>query len=464
MHIFRRTHAEEMGLSSTALLKFFEQHRDLGIHSLAVVRQHKVLALSVGPWQEDLPHVLFSLSKSLCSMAAGIAVDEGLIRWDESVADVLKASLPKGYDRRLHDVQLRHLLSMSSGLDPRSDTRSLRARKDWARTVLGYRVLHEPGTVFHYNTLGTYLAGRMVASRTGEPLRDYLMPRLFGPLDIAKPQWDCCPLGHNTAGFGLRLSCMDIAKIAQLLLDRGMWNGQRLLSESYLDLATAKQVDNGGNKTNEAPDWAQGYGFQFWISRHGRYRGDGMYGQVMLVDQRHGLALAVTAGLNDMGAEMDALHQLMDDLMQLPAGSKKEQAALKALPRSLAVPPPTDDGSPLFGEGSYISEGHLLRLEIQGLDRMRLFLKPKGAPWPACLTFQRGVPYAGEYDPFVYGDGPSRYEGSLGVQDGVLTLRALMPQAPFMMYARIRPAGTGLHVELKGVHFLQGTFRFNIAG
>lgn len=456
---------EDLGLSSRALLQFFEEHRDMGLHSLALVRQGKAYALSMRPWREDLPHTLFSLSKSFCSMAAGIAADEGLIGYDESVADVLRDSLPGGYDPRLHDVKLRHLLSMSSGLDPMSDRRSLRARKDWARTVLGHRVLHEPGSRFHYNTLGTYLAGRMVAARTGLSLRDYLMPRLFEPLGIARPQWDCCPMGYNTAGFGLHLSCLDIARAAQLLLNRGVWQGRRLLSEEYLALATGKQVDNKGLREGEPPDWEQGYGFQFWRSRHGRYRGDGMYGQIMLIDDGNDLALCCTAGLWDMGKEMDALHRLADGLLDMPAADRKAQAALRRLEDTLSHPAPPDDGGPMSLEGSYLGRGgRRLRIERAASDQLRLFLSWPGRLWPADFTLGRGQPCRGEYSAQVYGEGMQRYEGRYGVKDGVLSAQVLMPEGPYTLRLSLHPRADGLRARFEGVGFDRGDFIYRKAG
>ncbi len=457
---------EDMGLSSAALLKFYKEHADLGIHSLALARDGKVYAIASKPWHEELPHTLFSLSKSFTSMAAGMAADEGLLSYDDSVADVLKSSLPQGYDPKLHTVKLRHLLSMSSGLDPLSDERPLRGKRDWARAVLGFKVIHEPGTHFHYNTLGTYLAGRMVAKATGMNLREYLMPRLLGPLEISKPQWDCCPMGYNTAGFGLHLSCMDIAKTAQLLLSRGVWNGRRLLSEAYLDLATRKQVDNRGEKTGENPsDWEVGYGFQFWMARHGRWRGDGMYGQVMMIDEANNLALAVTAGINDMGSEMDALHTLMDELLSLPPAKQGEKAALKKLSQTLAFPDPADDGGAAWGEGSYETRGHrLLRLETPDEDTLRVIYKGKGQPLPISFTMKRGEPHHGEFRFRAIGERPQPYLGRLGVKDGVITAQAIMPEAPYRMVLSISKAGDGLQVIMDSVCSDNGKFMFKPAG
>ncbi len=462
--ILRAKTPEEMNLSSQALLNFVDRHWPMGIHSLALVRDHQVYAISMKPWREDIPHTLFSLSKSFCSMAAGIAVDEGLISYEDSVADVLQASLPKGYDEKLHEVKLKHLLSMSSGLDPMSDRRGMRAKQDWARAALGYKVLHQPGTRFHYNTLGTYLAGRMVSARTGQGLRDYLMPRLFEPLGISRPQWDCCPLGHNVAGFGLHLSVLDIAKAAQLLLNRGVWQGKRLLSEQYLSLATSKQVDNQGINPNEPADWEQGYGFQFWRSRFGRYRGDGMYGQVMLIDDKHDLALCCTAGIWDMGQEMDALHQLMDELLQLPREDNKAQARLAKLEKTLAFPAPPDDGGQMNLEGSYLGRGgRRLRIERHGED-LRLYYTGPGRLWPADFGLSRGKPFQGEYSAQVYGEAMQPYQGRYGVKDGVLSAQALMPGAPYSLQLTARQRADGLRLRFEGVGFDRGDFNFRRVG
>ncbi len=457
---------EEMGLSSAALLRFFDRHRELGIHSLAAVRGGKAYAMSVKPWGEDSPHTLFSLSKSFTSMAAGIAEKEGLISFEDSVAEVLRDSLPKKADPKLREVKLRHLLSMSSGMDPASDQRSLRGKRNWAREILGFQVLHEPGTVFHYNTMGTYLAGRMVAKRTGMSLRDYLLSRLFAPLGIRKPQWDCCPMGYNTAGFGLHLSVMDIARAAQLLLNRGVWDGKRLLSEEYLSQATAEQVSNRNSDGGENPsDWEQGYGWQFWRSRHGRYRGDGMYGQVMMIDDRNNLALAVTAGLNDMGGEMDALHELMDEMVALPPGTLQERRQLGTLAGELTFPEPPDDGGALFGEGSYITrDWKTLRLETPDGDTLRVFYRGRGEFLPLVYTMKRGQAHRGELFVLTPGERPQAYLGRFGVRDGVITAQAVMPEAPYRMTLTITKKSSGLSVRMDSVGADNGTFDFTPAG
>lgn len=451
---------EEMGLSGQAVLHFLKQHEQLGIHTLAIARDNKVYSFAVKPFTTDSPHTLFSLSKSFCAMAAGLAVAEGYLTYEDSLAEVLKDSLPKGYDKALHEVTLHHLLSMSSGLDEESDKAS-RPQADWAKAALGYKVKHKPGTRFHYNTMGTYLAGRMVAQRVCMSLRDYLMPRLFGPLGIDKPQWDCCPLGYNIGGFGLHLSVSDIAKTAQLLLNGGVWGKKRLLPAEFMARATNKQVDNE-DKTDPDfhPDWSQGYGYQFWMARHGRYRGDGMFGQVMMVDEKNNLSLSCTAGLVMMGTEMDAIHELMNGLLSLPKLDKTGQEKLIKKTTNLRVRAPKDGKEPVFGEGTYMGDdGRMLRIETPDADSLRLKFCKQEDLKPLWFRFGRKKDAQSHFQPFAAGERPQKTLGRFGVKDGTLTAQLMMPEAPYRMRVTIQRIGDqAIKVDMTSVGFEEGSF------
>ena len=110
---------------------------------------------------------------------------------------------------------------------------------------------------------------------------DYLRPRLFDPLGIHGATWESCPQGINTGGWGLKLKTEDIAKFGQLYLQKGVWEGQRLIPEAWIEEATSKQISNG--PADSSSDWTEGYGYQFWMCRHGAYRGDGAFGQFCVV-------------------------------------------------------------------------------------------------------------------------------------------------------------------------------------
>ena len=161
----------------------------------------------------------------------------------------------------------------------------------------------EPGTVFAYNQPCTYTLAAIVQRLSGQSLIEYLRPRLFEPLGIDAYAWQEYPPGRNIGFSGLHATTDAIAKLGLLYLQRGLWNGRRLLSDPWVDEATRRQVANP-NEPN--PDWRQGYGFQFWMARHG-YRGDGAYGQFCVILPEHDTVIATTADTADMQGMLDAL-------------------------------------------------------------------------------------------------------------------------------------------------------------
>ena len=148
----------------------------------------------------------------------------------------------------------------------------------------------------------------ILQSVTRERLVDYLDKRLFQLLEIKKPEWDRSPEGIDAGGWGLRITTEDIAKLGQLYLQRGIWQGTRILSEEWVQEATSKQTSNGSDPDS---DWDQGYGFQFWRCRHNCYRGDGAFGQFCIVIPEHQAVIAITSGADEMGKIMEAVWDLL---------------------------------------------------------------------------------------------------------------------------------------------------------
>src|SRR5690606_39072764 len=138
----------------------------------------------------------------------------------------------------------------------------------------------------------------------GEKLLDFLTPRLFEPLGIKNPTWAESPHGVNLAGIGLSIRTEDIARFGQLYLQRGTWQGQRILSERWITEATSAQISNGDDPHS---DWSQGYGYQFWRCQHGVYRGDGAFGQFCIVMEDYNTVLAMTSAASDMQQVLNAV-------------------------------------------------------------------------------------------------------------------------------------------------------------
>jgi hypothetical protein len=430
---------EELGVSSQGIMDFLDlaEKKGLEFHSLLLLRHGKVACkLEWQPYSAYTPHTLFSLSKSFCSCAAGFAVAEGLLHYTDTVISVLPDKAPREPEQWLRQMTLSDLLCMGGGLARATDSFPPHIA-DLCKRGLSYPMAHEPGTYFDYNTFGTYLVSAMVQRKTGMTCRDYLMPRLFDKLKIARPQWDCCPMGINVGGFGLRLTCEDIAKFGQLLLQDGLWEGQRVLPEGWVALATGKKIDNYKDDINS--DWQQGYGYQFWRTRQGRYRGDGMFGQVCMVDKGKDTVIAATAGIHEMGSEMDAIHDLLIPAVDAPPASPEVRAALQVRVKTLGYPFPADDGSGWDVTGSYLCRGgKRLRLETLRNGMMSLHYVQKKMRMPAMFLLSSGTPHRGESTLTSFGGSPLAYLGAYGWDKGVLKAVIRMPEDPGTIKAEIR--------------------------
>jgi len=438
---------EEAGISSAGVIKYLDAVAASGLehHSILVLRRG-ILAckMNFAPYDDQMPHVLFSLSKSFTSAAAGFAVQEGLLSWDSRVEDVLPEKMPENPSQRHKDITLHHLLTMGSGLDPASA--EWYDVEDWAKKILSFDVVHEPGTFFHYNSHGTYLVSCMVQKVTGQSVRDYLLPRLFEPLGIEKPDWDVCPQGVCVGGWGLHLSSDSIARFGQCLLQKGVWQGKQVLSPEWLEKATVKQIDNSNGSPEPENEWHQGYGYQFWRTRGNRFRGDGMFGQICMVSPEKEMVVAITAGINDMGKEMQLLHEYLFPAADMVPGTEEEQAELQKRMAALNYPWPEHDAAQSAPAGTYTDGTTTLTIAEDGtaalvLDEDTLRFGP------GCKRF------AEESDP---GSKTLHFEGVYGMQDGKMTLLERSMEAPFTFKGSCIFNEKGAVLTTGGVGFDEG--------
>lgn len=300
------------GVAPVGLLDFANtiEKANLNVHSIMVVRHGQVVAEGWwAPYAPQLKHTLYSLSKAFTSTAVGLAVAEGRLTVEDKVVSFFPDQLPATVSANLAAMRVKDLLTMSTGHD-KEPTPQMRAdgNKNWIKVFLAAPVDHTPGTHFVYNSGATYMLSAIVQKLTGQPLLTYLTPRLFGRLGIEGADWEVDPNGINTGGWGLRLHTEDIAKFGQLYLQKGMWQGKRILSEAWITDATRSQVQSaGGKRAAEENDWLQGYGYQFWRCRHDAYRGDGAMGQYCIVLPNEDAVVAITSETGDMQAVMDAV-------------------------------------------------------------------------------------------------------------------------------------------------------------
>jgi CubicO group peptidase (beta-lactamase class C family) len=334
---FPRSAPEAQGISSSAILGFVEEAEQKldALHSIMIVRHGQVVAEGWwGPYAADEPHMLFSLSKSFTSTAVGLAIADGKLKVDDPVLGFFPDEAPAQPSANLKAMRIRDLLTMSTG-HHEEDVRDFPFTGDESvvKNFLERPVSHKPGTFFFYNTPASYMLSAIVQKVTGQPVIDYLRPRLFEPLGIANPTWEASKQGVSMGGFGLSVRTEDIARFGQLYLQKGMWQGKQLVPAAWVETATSRQMSNG---RSPASDWEQGYGYQFWRSRHGFYRGDGAHGQFCLILPQYDAVIAITSGTRDMGSVMNLVWDRLVPALKaeaLPA----DAAAKRKLAEKLAT-------------------------------------------------------------------------------------------------------------------------------
>lgn len=284
------------------------------LHSIMIVKDGKVVKEHwMGEGAPDKLHILNSVSKTFTSTAVGLAIAEGRLSLSDKVVDLFPEKLPAEVSDNLKKVEVRHLLTMSGGHDTEPSRRTMPEGADWVEAFLAHPFDHEPGTYFWYNNMGTYMLSAIVQKVTGEKVIDYLTPRLFEPLAIEGATWQESPQGINVGGWGLYLKTEDLAKMGQLILRRGEWNGKQIVPAEWIDEMTTAHIDSrpAGMRPEqitfkaEDSDWLQGYGYQMWRCRHGAVRADGANGQYIIVMPEQNVVIAMTANIGDMQGEIN---------------------------------------------------------------------------------------------------------------------------------------------------------------
>ena len=311
-----RSTPEQQGIDSAAVAEFVAalDTEIEDVHGLMILRHGHVVAEGWwAPYRPEFIHSLFSLSKSFASTGIGLAVEEGHLSVHDQVISFFPDEAPEEPTWQLEAMRVSDLLSMSTG-HIGEDLRAFSFDSDspLPEAFLNLPVAHKPGTHFNYNTPASYMLSAIVQVLTGENLLDYLRPRLLDPLGIVDATWSTDSQGIAHGGFGLSITTESIARFGQLYLQRGEWEGEQLLPAEWVEQASSRQTSNGSNPEN---DWDQGYGYQFWRSRHG-YRGDGAGGQFAIVLPEQDAVVATTSGTSQMADIMSIVWDRLLPAMQ----------------------------------------------------------------------------------------------------------------------------------------------------
>ncbi len=322
---FTRMSPESQGISSAAIRQFISAAQTSGLqwHSFMLLRHSNVVAEGWWkPFDANYKHTLYSLSKSFTSTAIGLLVKDGKVNVNDSVISFFPDELPSEISDNLKEMKVKNLLTMNTGHAEDTTPKMREATATWTKTFLSLPVEHKPGSHFLYNTGATYMLGAIVKKVTGQDLETFLTPRLFVPLEINDHDWEKSPQGLNVAGWGLRVKTEDIAKLGQLYLQKGKWNGKEILAEEWVNDASSYQTSSNTGDS----DWSQGYGYQFWRCKPGFFRGDGAFGQYCVVMPQHDAVLIVTSESWDMQKQMTIMWEnLLPSMQSSPLPENAEE-------------------------------------------------------------------------------------------------------------------------------------------
>ena len=292
---FVRATPESQGISSdlfAALLRELDASKDTEMHHFMALRHGKVICeCNFAPYPKGMWHITHSMCKSITGMAIGMLIEEEKLKLDENIYDIFPDHI-NAFSKIFRPViTVENLLTMTSGIT--FNESGIVSGNDWLGSFLNASVNGKPGTEFQYNSLNTYVLSAIVTKRTGETLTEYLTPRLFGPLGITKYYWETCPKGITKGGWGLFLCAEDMAKLGQLYLQRGKWNGQQLVSEYWIEISTARHLKTQND--------TYGYGYQLWMEqRPGSFEYNGMLGQNVIIYPDMDMVLITNAGNKEM--------------------------------------------------------------------------------------------------------------------------------------------------------------------
>ena len=306
---WRTASPEELGIDPGMLAEVSRiiQEEEMGVESVLVMRDgYLVMDEYFEPFAKGETHKIFSCTKSVVSTLIGIAIEEGYIEGiNQTLLDFFPDRTPKNMSVWKDEMTLENLLTMTAGFDAKDSwlyewvgLNRMYNSSDALQYVLDLDVIEEPGTRFEYTNGVSHLLSCIINETTGMSALDYAIDNLFIPLGIDEVVWKNDSLGRNWGYSTLNLTSHDMAKFGYLFLNNGSWDGEQIVSESWVHDATRKHVD--------ASLWP-GYGYQWWIDDWGHYLALGYKGQLIFVVPVDNLVVVFTGSNPDLPPYADYL-------------------------------------------------------------------------------------------------------------------------------------------------------------
>ena len=342
---------ESAGIDSSVIVKMTEEmsYRGISIHSLMILRDNRVACEAWSkPLSPEMPHMVYSISKSFLATAYGFALDEGKIKKETRLIDVFpELNIKK--DKYLEKLTIHHLLCMTAGKQT-----SIRGSKsdNWLDLFVKAKWIFEPGTSWRYVNDNYYIASKMLCKALGESITEYLTPRLYEPLGIDIPFWEHSPDGVEAGGWGLQLRTEDIAKLILCYQNKGSYNGVQVIPHWWTKEATGFITDN--SVSEKEPDASAGYGCGFWrcAGMPNTYRAEGMFCQYAVCFEDYNACLIMTSEHSDLQETLDVIWEYMPKAFIEPDSEKMGQTI--SLPdKSAIITKPRSEAEKLINGRTY---------------------------------------------------------------------------------------------------------------
>lgn len=302
------------GIPSSAVRKFFSkiQEKSINLHSVMMLRGDTVLAEAYyAPYQKDSVHRVYSITKTVTSLAIGLLIEEGKIQLSDKICDYFPEKLPMQVDQRIQDTTIEDMLKMATA---HKSTTYKRYDGDWVESFFHVEPTHEPGCVFHYDTSAVHVLSALVEKLTGKEMLTYLRGKCFAKLGISESAYILKdPYGVSQGGSGMVCTTEDLAKIAYLCTYYGYVDGEQIYPEDYLRKATAKQIST---RIQPLEDEQYGYGYYVWQSRNNK--GFCMYGmgaQLAICFPEYDFILVTTGDMQGVGSGLQTLYDSFYDII-----------------------------------------------------------------------------------------------------------------------------------------------------
>lgn len=350
---------EKMGIKSSDILRYIKKlnNANLATHSVLIARRgHIIFEKYWEPYKNDELHRIYSATKSFVAIAIGFLEQDGLIDLDDPIIKYFPEETKNLKDENMRRQTIRQMLTMTTA----KVNKSWFLEKSREDRVAEYFTNDSeksipPGTVFDYDSTGSFILGALVERLTGKKLIDYLREKAFDKIGFSKEAYMLtCPGGHSWSDSALLCTPMDWMRVAQFTLNGGSWNGEQLLNKEYMSLATSKQIENDMYSLNKYS--SQGYGYQFWMCYGKSYYFSGAGVQIALCIPEKDIVLVITsddsnfwsgrstdAGVNKMNGFFDlVVNNAVDEEIE-ECGAKELEEYCKNLKLPVAKGKHTSD-------------------------------------------------------------------------------------------------------------------------